>query len=91
MLKYEHSGMTDRLELQGSVDDIIAEVTYLVRRVHEVIKKKDSDAAESYKELVMQIVGDPESPVWVDKTDMTDKLIEKLEGILKMLKPEEAE
>lgn len=41
--------------------------------------------------MVMQIVGDPESPVWVDKPDMADKLIENLESILKMLEPEKSE
>lgn len=40
MLKYEHNGIIDRLELHGSVNDIVAEVTYLVHRVHDVIKKE---------------------------------------------------
>jgi len=86
MLKYEHNGLIDRLEMHGNMDDIIAEVTYLIRRAYKVIEKNHPDAAEEFKSMVTKIVGDPESPVWADHNGIAVKLAQKLEEVLEMLK-----
>lgn len=64
MLKYEHNEQGTLLEMHGNVVNITAEVTFLIRRVHEELNKSDREIAKVFREMFTKVVTDENSPIW---------------------------
>lgn len=85
MLKYECNKGTDRLEFEGSIADIIAESTFMFRRIYEGLAVKDPLAAETFRDNVVRITRE-DGPCWENVDSMKKKLLEKLEELAGFLK-----
>lgn len=78
MLKYTHDKEEDHLEFSGNLLEIVGEVTYLVKKVHTALEEKDADLAAEFKKLLVKIVSDDNSPLWLDEKRAAERLIDKL-------------
>ena len=78
MLNYKHDGEQQHLEFSGNLLEIVGEVTFMVKKVHEALKEKDPALAEECKKLVMKIAGDEESPLWLDTKRAAQRLVDKI-------------
>ena len=88
MLKYEHNKDIDRLEFEGSLADIIAESTFMFRRIYERLAIKDPSAAETFRDHVVRITRE-DGPCWENVDSMKEKLLKKLEELADLLKSRE--
>lgn len=48
------------------VMDIVANITYLVHYIHGRFKEQDPKLAEGFRDILLQVIADPESPCWED-------------------------
>ena len=78
MLKYTHDKDECNLEFSGNLLDILAEVTYLIKRVHNALEEKEPKLAEEFKRLLIKTVSDENSPLWLDGKRAAENLIEKI-------------
>lgn len=85
MLKYKCNNGTDRLEFEGSLGDIIAESTFMFRRIYERLAIKDPLAAETFRDNVVRITRE-DGPCWENVDSMKDKVLEKLDQLAELLK-----
>lgn len=68
MIKFEVKSSGEVvLETSGALWKVIAESAYFIRSIYEELKKKDEDAAESYKVMLQASIAADESPVWNSK------------------------
>ena len=78
MLKYNHDKEDSELEFSGNLLEILAEVTYLIKRVHNALEEKEPKLAEEFKRLLIKTVSDENSPLWLDGKRAVEMLIDKL-------------
>lgn len=78
MLKYTHDEQGLHMEMDGSLLEITAEATYLIRTIYERLGKQDKEAAEAFKEMMKRSIASDDSPVWLDSKGFAVRMIEKI-------------
>ena len=78
MLKYTRDDQGLQLECDGSLLEITAEATNLIRTIYERLGNQDKEAAECFKEMIKRAVVSDDSPVWLDSKDFAVRMIEKI-------------
>lgn len=86
MLKYTRDEGECSLEMKGNVVELVSEVTYMIRVVHENLAKKEPGLAEAFRDMVTKCVTDERSPVWTDADSMRDVIAQKLSELADLLK-----
>lgn len=50
--------------------DVVANVTYLIHYVHGRFKRMDPHLAETFRDMLIQIISNLDSPCWEDSEDI---------------------
>ena len=61
---HEQDSNTACLEFHGNVQDLVAEITYMIANVHTALHGSSREAADAFRAFLSQIVADEDSPVW---------------------------
>lgn len=61
--EYKHNGREVSMIATGSLDDVVAEIGYMVQRIHNGIKTQNHLAAAAFR-LAMQSIMEDGSPTW---------------------------
>lgn len=64
MLKCEIQDGESYIETSGSLFEIMADVTYVLRRCYLAARAVNEEAAEAFRKTVQMLVADNDSPVW---------------------------
>lgn len=67
MLKCEIHDGDSYIETSGSLFEIMADVTYVLRRCYMEDRAVNEEAGEAFKKTVKILVADDDSPVWEDE------------------------
>lgn len=57
-------GGTIRVKANGNVDNLVPETAVIVQAVYRGIRKKSPEMAKEFKNRMIGLLLDPESPVW---------------------------
>lgn len=61
--EYKHNGREVSMIATGSLEDVVAEIGYMVQRIHNGIKTQNHAAAAVFR-LAMQSIMENDSPTW---------------------------
>lgn len=61
--EYKHNGREVSLIATGSLEEVVAEIGYMVQRIHNGIKTQNHAAAAVFR-LAMQSIMENDSPTW---------------------------
>ncbi len=69
MIKYKidaksKSIFSHSIRIDGTVNDLITESTFLINRVYAALRKENESAAEVYRTLMIYDILGEDSPVW---------------------------
>ena len=64
MLKCEIQDGDSYIQISGSMFDIMADVTYVLRRCYLAARSANEEAGEAFKKTVQVLVADNDSPIW---------------------------
>lgn len=67
MLKCEIQDGDSYIETSGSMFEIMADVTYVLRRCYLAARAVNEEAAEAFRKTVQMLVADNDYPVWEDE------------------------
>ena len=86
MLKFEHWDREVTLQIQGSVMDVIQDISLLIHLVWEDLERRDPEKALRFKHL-MQISVEDGSPAWEQMNILADVTLDMgTMALLEMLK-----
>ena len=65
-LKFIHEQNSDTavLEFHGNIEDLVAEITYMIANVHTAVYGSSPGSAAAFRTFFTKIVADENSPVW---------------------------
>ena len=63
--EYRHNGREVSMIATGSLEDVVAEIGYMVQRIHNGVKTQSPAAAAVFR-LAMQSIMEDGSPTWED-------------------------
>ena len=61
--EYKHNGREVSMIATGSLEDVVAEIGYMVQRIHNGIKTQNPVAARVFRKAMQSIMED-DSPTW---------------------------
>lgn len=67
MLKCEIHDGDSYIETSGSLFEIMADVTYVLRRCYLAARAVNEEAGEAFRKTVQMLVADDDSTVWEDE------------------------
>ena len=67
MLKCEIHDGDSYIDTRGSMFEIMADVTYVLRRCYLAARAVNEEAGDAFKKTVQMLVADDDSPVWEDE------------------------
>lgn len=69
MLKCKVSKLKNvvRIKAKGTAKDLLTETTMVICTVYQGVKETSPEAAAAYKNMLIGVLLDPESPVWTGK------------------------
>ncbi len=59
-------GRSVRIEAQGGILEIMADIGQVIGSIHTQIKNADPGAARAYRHGLINLLTDPETPIWKD-------------------------
>lgn len=63
--EYKHNGREVSMIATGSLEEVVAEIGYMVQRIHNGIKTQSPEDAVLFR-LAMQSIMENDSPTWDD-------------------------
>lgn len=75
----------NELELQGDIQTLFGESTYIIAKIYSVACEADPECGEAFKRGVQKAIADNSSPVWIFGKVKKD-LVEDLESIVAKLR-----
>ena len=72
MLKCEIHDGDSYIETSGSLFEIMADVTYVLRRCYMAARAVNEEAGEAFKRTAQMLVADNDSPVWEEDSKQRD-------------------
>lgn len=65
MIKYKTKrGKQIRIKAKGTVVELLPETALLIQQIYRGIKKNNPEGAKAYKNKLIGLLLDPQSPVW---------------------------
>ena len=61
--EYKHNGREVSMIATASLEEVVAEIGYMVQRIHNGIKTQSNEAAAVFR-LAMQSIMENDSPTW---------------------------
>ena len=61
--EYKHNGRDVSMIATGSLEEVVAEIGYMVQRIHNGIKTQSKEAAAVFR-MAMQSIMENDSPTW---------------------------
>ena len=61
--EYKHNGREVSMIATGSLEEVVAEIGYMVQRIHDGVKTQSPAAAIVFRKAMQLIMGD-DSPTW---------------------------
>ena len=61
---HEQDSDTAALEFHGNIEDLVAEITYIVKKVHTAMCGSSPVSAAAFRAFLIKILQDEDSPVW---------------------------
>ena len=61
---YQRTGNKVTLVVSGDLGDVIAEIGYIIHRIHAGLLENAPEAAKEFRKGIIQVVCDPECEIW---------------------------
>ena len=67
------------IRLEGGVEEILADMARLIHAAYSAISKQNARFGRVYRDILLDVLDDPESPVWTLCDDYKSVLVDMAE------------